>query len=159
MWVTARRDVLERAVEKNMFARAAKAGVRPAADLPGTVADLLARRCIELLSLANRAGLAVAGYEKASAALRAGKAALLLTAADSTGQDAAALRRSAGDKAAPAVLTAAEQGQVFGREASVNVAVRPGALTSQLRRELYRLAGFRQTDAETDANMPRQVNG
>ena len=159
MWVTARRDVLERAVAKNMFARAAKAGVKPAADLPETVAGLLARRCIELLALANRAGLAVAGYEKAAAALRGGKAALLLTAADATGQDAAALRRSAGDKAAPAVLTAAEQGQVFGREASVNVAVRPGALTGQLRRELYRLAGFRQTAAESGANMPRQVNG
>lgn len=159
MWVTARRDLLEQAVAKNLFARAARAGVKPSPDLADTVTVLLARRCVELLSLANRAGLTVAGYEKASAALRAGKAALLLTAADSTGQDAAALRRSAGKLAAPAVLNAAELGQVFGREASVNVAVRPGALTGQLQRELNRLAGFRPVDDDPRVNTPRQVNG
>ena len=165
LWLTARRDIVERAVEKNAFARAAKAQLSVPPDLADQVEALLLRRCIDLLSLANRAGLVTAGYEKARAALRAGKADMLLTAADSTGQDAAALRRMAGTLNAPAVLLAAELGQALGREAFVNVALRAGGLTAQLRRELDRLAGLRQSappldaDAERRGDPPRQVNG
>ena len=37
MWVRAERAAVERAVAKNLFARAARASVRPAADLPERV--------------------------------------------------------------------------------------------------------------------------
>ena len=165
LWVTARRDIVAQAVAKKAFARAARAPLAAPPDLADQIECLLARRCIDLLSLANRAGLVTAGYEKVRAALRAGKIDLLLTAGDSTGRDAAALRRAAGDRNAAAVLLAAEQGQALGREAFVNVALRAGALTAQLRRELDRLAGFRQTDPHPDADAagrgdpPGQING
>lgn len=165
LWLTAQRDIVAQAAAKNAFSRAARAPVTAPADLADRVADLLERRCIDLLALANRAGLAVAGYEKVRATLRSGKVALLLTASDSKGQDAAALRRKAADRAGPAVLTSENLGRALGREAAVNVALIAGALTGQLLRELKRLAGFRQAEAPTGANAtdrtepPMQVNG
>src|SRR5258705_5055959 len=44
MWVRAERAAVERAVAKNLFAKSAKAAVRPAADLPGRGGRLLVGR-------------------------------------------------------------------------------------------------------------------
>jgi predicted RNA-binding protein YlxR (DUF448 family) len=165
LWLTAQRDIVTQAAAKNAFARAARAPVTVPADLADRIADLLERRCGDLLALANRAGLVIAGYEKVRAALRSGKVALLLTASDSKGQDAAALRRGAAERAGPTVMTSEMLGRALGREAAVNVALIAGALTGQLLRELKRLAGFRQADAPAGADAadrtepPMQVNG
>jgi len=54
LWVAADRASVEAAVKKNLFARAAKAPLKPAGDLADRVEALLARRCLELLGLARR---------------------------------------------------------------------------------------------------------
>lgn len=151
LWITARRDIVAAAVARKLFSRAARQAVRIPDDLTDQVAALLTRRCIDTLALANRAGLVRAGFEKAKAAVADGSAVLLLTAADATGQDALALRRKAGDIAAPRVLDAAAMGQALGRDACVNAAVTGsgtdgGRLAAGLKRELRRLNGFETAD-------------
>src|SRR5688572_9647857 len=56
MWLSAERDVVNRAVAKNLFARAARAQVRAGPDLAFEVERLLARRALDSLELARRAG-------------------------------------------------------------------------------------------------------
>src|SRR5574339_498363 len=58
LWIAARRDIVERAVTKRLLARAAGAGVSAPPDLADRIQALLARRCLELLGLARRAGQA-----------------------------------------------------------------------------------------------------
>jgi hypothetical protein len=147
-YVTASRARLERALKRGGFARiAGRRGlgpVRPAPDLADRVEALLAARLVELVSLANRAGQAAAGRDKAARALRAGRAALLLQARDGSPAETARTRALAGDLPALAPLDSAEMAQAFGRSAAVvEVAIAPGGLAGRILAETRRLAGFR----------------
>ena len=123
---------------------------------------LLARRCCELLGLARRAGLAVAGYERVGEAVRRGDAALLVLALD--GAEAGRRRLASSGVASARVLDASELSGVFGRERVAFAAVGPGPLCGRLKAELGRLAGFRPAatlegiDIAT-AEPPRQYGG
>jgi len=143
LWLLPRRDIVERAVVKRAFARAARRPVVVPPELADRCEALLARRCCDALGLARRAGLAVAGFERVGEAVRRGNAALLLFALD--GAEAGRRRMAAGARgvAAASVLDAAELSGVFGRERVTFVAVGAGPLCSRLRAELQRLAGFR----------------
>jgi uncharacterized protein len=132
---------VERAVAKRLFARAARQSVVVPPGLADRCEALLARRCCDALGLARRAGLAVAGFERAGEAVRRGNAALLLFALD--GAEANRRRLAAPLYASASVLDAGELGGVFGRERVAFVAVGPGPLSSRLRIEVERLAGFR----------------
>ena len=90
LWLTAERDIVARAAAKGAFPKAAKGPARAPADLADRVEALLARRCVELLS-GWRTGAGLVSSRLREGRRRrcdAGKAALLLTAADSSGQDA-----------------------------------------------------------------------
>ena len=63
-------------------ARGAKAPSSVADGLADRVEALLARRCVDLIGLARRAGQAVTGFAKVEAALDKGEAAVLVEAAD-----------------------------------------------------------------------------
>ena len=143
LWLTPRRDIVERAVAKRIFARAARRPVTELPELADRLEALLTRRCVDSLGLARRAGLAVAGFDRVGEAVRRGRAALLLFALD--GADAG--RRKLGalgrDLPSAAVLTADELGAAFGRERIVHVAVSGGTLCRRLLLDLSRLAGFR----------------
>lgn len=139
--------MLGRAVEKRLFGRGAKQAVRVDPDLANRVEALLARRCVELLALARRAGAAVAGLAKVRQALETGRPGVLLEAADGAEDGRARLRALAGDRPVVATLTAAELAGAFGREHTVHGFVDSGGpgggLADRLRRNADRLVGFR----------------
>src|SRR5262249_25133213 len=64
LWWPPRRDIVERAVAKRLFARAARRPVTVPLGLADRIEALLAQRCRDGLGLARRAGLAVAGFTK-----------------------------------------------------------------------------------------------
>ena len=82
LWVAANREAVDMAAKKGLFARAAKAPLKAAPDLADMVERLLTRRCLEQLGLARREGVLISGFEKAAAAIRSGRAAWLVEAAD-----------------------------------------------------------------------------
>lgn len=143
LWLIPRRDIVDRAVAKRLFARAARRPVTVPLEFADRIESLLARRCCDALGLARRAGLAVAGFERVGEAVRRGDAALLLAARDSA--EAGRRRLSAAGHGVPmvAALDADELSGAFGRERVVYVAVGAGPLCSRLRRDLERLTGFR----------------
>ena len=147
LWLQARRDMMEKACARNLFAKAAKKKVRVPADLPQQVERLALRRCLDLLGLARRAGAVSAGFEKVKAALRAGEVGLLLQAADAAAdgrQKVQALARAVAPGVPQAQFCgAAELGAAVGRESAVHVAVAPGRFAESLKREVQRLAGLR----------------
>src|SRR5690606_20248726 len=83
-WVTAERGYVDQAARKNLFARAFKAKVSPPDDLGGMVDRLLAQAVLGALGLARKAGQVALGAAKVESAVRSGKAALVLHAAEAS---------------------------------------------------------------------------
>jgi uncharacterized protein len=143
LWLTPRRDIVEHAVAKRLFARAARQTVAVPPGLADRVEGVLARRCCDTIGLARRAGLAVAGFEKVCEAVRAGKAALLLSALDGAEGGRGKIRALGRNLPLARVLTAAEIGAVFGRHHVVHVAFGGGRLSRRLIADAEKIAGFR----------------
>jgi uncharacterized protein len=143
LWLTPRRDIVERAVATRRFGRAARRPVSIPPGLADRVEVLLAQRCCDTIGLARRAGLAVAGFQKVREAVRARKATLLLSALDGAAGGRAKMRALGRDLPLARVLTAAEMGAVFGRDRVVHVALGGGGLSSRLIADAEKLAGFR----------------
>ncbi|HEV2300978.1 MAG TPA: RNA-binding protein [Stellaceae bacterium] len=147
LWLAARRDIVEWAVAKRLFARAARRTVSVPPEFADRLEALLAQRCVEAVGLARRAGLAVAGFEKVREAVRTGKSALLLAALDGAEGGRRKLAALAHDLPLAVVLSAVELGGAFGREHVVQAAVGRGALSDRLAADAKRIAGFRATAA------------
>ncbi len=148
-WLTADRALAEKAVRKRLFSRAFRQPVEVAADLPDMLERLLAQRLVDLVSLARRAGQAVAGAEKVRARLVAGNAAVLFQASDGAPDGTtkmAALAAAAGNGAVQriALLTSAELGLAFGREFAIHAALDAGGFAQRALRDSERLSGFRR---------------
>ena len=144
LWVKADRAALEKAAAKRLFGRSARQMVIVPGDLPAQVVARLERRCLDLLGLARRAGLAVAGFEKVRDWIRSGRAGLLLEAAD--GQAPGLPMATAFD--------ARRLGAIFGRDHAVHVALAAGGPTDRVAVELARLSGVRGDD-DPDASRRR----
>ena len=143
MWLSADRNVLEKAIGANLFARAARAPARVQTDLAGQVERLLVVRALDCLGLARRAGQVTMGFEQVRASLRSGGAGVLIAAADSSADGRGKLRRLARGLPVVTAFSRAELGTALGREGLVHVAVAPGRLAERLLAYVRRLAGFR----------------
>ena len=147
LWVAADRASIDQAVKKNMFARAAKAPLKPANDLSDMVEKLLIKRCLDQLGLARREGVLISGFEKSAAAIRSGKAAWMLEASDGSpdGRNkliALARHVSPAPKICGA-FTADELSLALGLENAIHAVLLKGGRASRWTEEVERLAGFR----------------
>jgi predicted RNA-binding protein YlxR (DUF448 family) len=147
MWVAADRASVETAVRKGLFSRSARTRLTAPADLADLVDRLLARRVLDGLGLARRAGDITSGFEKVMAAVRGGKAAWLVEASDGAGdgrRKVLALARHMSPQ--PGVLgcfTSAELGLALGGENVIHTAFLAGRTVGAWSTEVRRLAGFR----------------
>ena len=151
MWLSAERNVLNRAVGANLFARAARGPARVGPNLAEQVERLLIARALDCLGLARRAGQVAVGFEQVRACLRSAAPAVLVAAADSAPDGRNKLRRLAPDLPVIMAFSRAELGAALGREAVVHVAVAPGRLAQRLLCYTRRLAGFRASVMEPPA--------
>ena len=143
MWLSADRNVLNRAIAANLFARAARMRVQVRADLAEQVERLLVSRALDCLGLARRAGQVAMGFDQVRACLRSSSAAVLIAAADSAADGRRKLRQLAPGVPVITAFSKAELGAALGREGIVHVAVAPGGLARRLISSIRRLAGFR----------------
>ena len=145
--MSARRDMLERACARNLFARVARANVVVGAGLVDQVEGLLTRRCLDLIGLARRAGQSVCGYDRVQEWLKAGRCGVLLAAADGAPGGRDKMRALATGLPVVEVFSGAELGSTAGRERAVHMAIAPGRLAVGVLREAARLTGFRLASA------------
>jgi uncharacterized protein len=147
IWVGADRDSVVTAAKKGLFSRAAKAKLTVAPDLADQVETLLARRVLDGLGLARKAGGIISGYEKVVAALATGKVAWLIEASDGAEDGRrkilAAARRA---PIAPRLLGAFnsdELGLALGGENVIHTALLAGRGIDRWTQDVERLSGFR----------------
>lgn len=143
IYVASTRAALDRAGGKGLFARAARQPVKVPEGLADLVEALLARRVVELLSMARKAGDAVTGYEKVKDWLVGGRAVALIQASDGSERGKTKLRPPEGGNSLISCLTAGEIGLAFGRERAIHAALAAGGLTTRVVEEAARLAGLR----------------
>ncbi len=121
MWVRAERAALERAMEKNLFSKAARAAVKAPADLADRVERLLLERPLADLGRARRAGRAVAGFVKVEQMIAQRRVGLLVVADEADGDGLGKLTATGLPLAR--LGDATSLGGLFGREQAVYVAV------------------------------------
>ncbi len=143
IWVRADRAALEKAAKKGLFSRAAKQAVSVPDDLVAEVENLLARRVINLISLARKAGGAVAGYEKVKSWLASGQARILIQATDGSGRGKSKLSSPEGKGTFIGILSASELSLAFGRENVIHGALAGGGLTTRVVEEAAKLSALR----------------
>ena len=152
LWLTARRDIVTKAVAKRLFARAARANVTADDGLADWVERLLAERCCEALGLARRAGQVVTGFVKVHALAAEGGAAVLVEAADGGTDSREKLEALAPRVPVVDLLTCAELSAALGREHVVHAAVMPGRLARSFAADAGRLGGFRAPRNRRNSN-------
>ncbi|WP_298160208.1 RNA-binding protein [Brevundimonas sp.] len=162
MWVEASRASVDTAVKKNLFSRSAKAPLKPTADLADTVEALLIRRCLDQLGLARREGVLISGFEKSAAAIRSGKAAWLIEAADGSADGRgklAALARHQTTRICGA-FSADDLSLALGLENAIHGVLLRGGRADRWTIEVERLAGFRSLrPAAWDLDHPGSTRG
>jgi predicted RNA-binding protein YlxR (DUF448 family) len=150
IWVSADREALELAVKKGLFSRAARRPVTVPEDMIGSLDRALAERVVHLISLARKAGQAVAGYEKVKDWLGKGAARILIQASDGSERGKSKLSSPPGKGTFIGILTASELGLAFGRENVIHGALAGGGLTSRIVEEAAKLAGVRAKHGGND---------
>jgi predicted RNA-binding protein YlxR (DUF448 family) len=149
LWVEASRAAVNKAVEKKLFSRAAKAQVTADADLSARAEKALVARMLGDLGIARRSGSLVLGFDNVLRALQGPKPPKVLIeafdgAADGKRKLYAAAHRMELNCVMLESLTSAELGLALGRENVIHAAVQPGGLAERLTFDAERLSGFRQ---------------
>ena len=146
IYVTADRAALEKAGKKGAFSRAAKQQVAVPDGLADEVESQIARRVVDLISLARKSGEAVAGYEKVKDWLSKEYAEVLIQAVDGSGRGKSKLSTPHYGSYI-GWLTQAELGAAFGRQTVIHSALASGGLTQRVVEEAQRLKGVRDIGA------------
>ena len=156
IWVEASKVAIDKAVEKKLFTRAAKAQVSATADLAERAEKALVARMLGDLGLARRSGALVLGFDNVLRGLESAKPPkALIEALDGSRDGKRKLYASAHRLELNCVviesLTSAELGLALGRENVIHAAVQPGGLADRLILDAERLCGFRARLTERTA--------
>lgn len=154
MWVTADRAILQQAMAKNPFSRAARTQVTLPDGLDDLIERALARRVVDLISLTRKAGRAVCGYEKVKGWLLMEDVRALIQAHDGSSRGKSKLSTPEGAKYI-GCLSAQELGAAFGRDTAIHAALSGGGLTTRVILDAARLAGLRENHG---ASAPERTN-
>jgi uncharacterized protein len=151
VWVEATSAAVAEAVRRKAFARSLQQNVTVAPDLPAVVERLMQKRLAEAVSLTNKAGLLVAGFAKVEELIEAGRAVLLIHAADAAADGSAKLDRKfnvlggCADPSAAIVreLSGLELSLAIGRSNVIHAAAAEGGASRRLIEEARRLRRYR----------------
>jgi predicted RNA-binding protein YlxR (DUF448 family) len=151
VWVEARKDRIEEAVKRGVFAKGFKEKTEAPANLAAEVETLIERQALEMLAMANKAGRVVAGFGKVESALGSQGAAAVLHAKDGKADGKRKLNGPA-KKAAVPVIEVFSSGQMdlaLGRENVIHAALLTDAVSTAFLARAHELARYRQSE-ETD---------
>ena len=148
IWVRADAKSIAQAAKKNLFAKAAKAPVKAAADLDARVEALLVARLKADLGMARRSGAIQFGFDTVLKAIQSDPPpALLIEASDGAADGKRKLFGAAHARGRKIetieCLTSNEISLAVGRENVIHAALKSGRLQERLSFDAKRLSGFR----------------
>ena len=140
LWLTADRQSLETALKKKAFSRAAKQNVKATEALIDLVVTGQKSRCLQLISLARRAGATVEGTEKVGQLVKKGRAKAMVLANDLSNNSRARLVKGDERYRVCDIFSSDELGPLFGRDQTRAIAIEDAVWAKRLGLELERLA-------------------
>jgi len=160
-WVTAEREVVQEAVKRNAFARSLKQQVSVPLDLADLVEQLMLKRVMEALSLANKAGLVTIGFTRIDAAIAKGSVAVLLHGTDAAEDGVQKLNRRFQavcreiGRPAPIIqeMTVEQMSLALGRSNVVHAALSAVGATNHFLNEVGRLTRYRSGRSAADREL------
>ncbi len=165
VWTRLSFATVSRAASKQAFSRTFRAKAAAPASLAETVDALIERDALQSLSIANKAGLVVAGAFKVDSAIEIGRVAALIQASDAAPDGAAkranALRARLGAGAGEIVrvnlFTSRQLDLALGKANVIHAALKQGAASSAFLARVDRLRRYRASD--TDAATKTESGG
>lgn len=142
MWVLPHRNVLEHAIAKNLFSRAAKEKVTVPPDLAQMVEAKLRQHVLDALSMCRKAGVLISGFEKVKTALEKEKGVVLIHALDAGGDGVSKLGPLARNIQVIQIFSRDEMAQVTGVENPVHLTLTSGGAAENFLAKAARFAGF-----------------
>ena len=112
--------------------------------LADQIEELLHKRVLDYVGLANRAGNLIAGFEKVRSAFTGGKSTILLTASDAAENGRSKMCQGLANLRVIDCFTRDELSQAAGLSNAVHIALLPGGITTSLLREISRFEGLRK---------------
>jgi uncharacterized protein len=163
VWTRLNFETVRRAAMKQAFSRAFRARAEAPSSLAETVDTLLEGDALQALSIANKAGLVLAGAVKVDSAIEAGQVAALIQAndgaADGAAKRARALRANLGPAAEAVVrvdlFTSGQLDLALGRANVIHAALKHGAASSAFLARADRLRRYREGEAAAAAGNVR----
>jgi len=157
VWISADRASIGEAVSRKAFDRGLKRATQPNPDLPDEVQRLLAKRVCNTLSLANKAGSALAGFTKIELAIQKQALAVLIHANDGAadGRDKlsrkfrASCLKSAPEQRIVTILTVSQLSLAMGRSNVVHAGLTDSGMAKTFLFEAKRLERYGQGFAAT----------
>jgi predicted RNA-binding protein YlxR (DUF448 family) len=157
VWLSLSRVGLLEAMRKKAFSRGFATETAVSPDLPDLVSRLLRDQAVSLLSLARKAGEAVAGFGKVEDMIASGRAGLVLHAREAAPDGCRKLDRLAGPETARIqFFEMRELDLAFGRSNVVHAAVAKGALAGKLSAALRRNEMYEGLAAEAPEDLKRK---
>jgi predicted RNA-binding protein YlxR (DUF448 family) len=161
VWVTASARRVAEAAKKNAFARGFRKKAVAPESLAADVEALLTKDCLQALSMANKAGLVVAGFGKVEEAISGGALAGLVHASDG-GADGVrklgqCLRRRFGedeDRRRVILFRSAELDLALGRANVIHAALLSGAASDAFLQRCRRLTIYRDLALDAGPSGP-----
>lgn len=147
LWLSADRDALKMAVDKKLFARAAKAQVTVPTDIADRIQAMLVKRCQDIIGLARRSDLLIVGFDRVLEVLDRRGVGLVVIATDAGGgrRD---IMGAAVDYPVVSGMTCSEMGEAAGKGVVSFMTILRGGLAKSLHRECERLTGFRSVEMD-----------
>ena len=163
VWTRLSYETVSRAAAKRAFSRAFRATAEAPASLADTVGALLEQDALQSLSIANKAGLVVAGAFKVDSAVEAGDVVALIHASDGAADGAAKRARALGAKLGPqanaiervGIFSSRQLDLALGRPNVIHAALKHGAASSAFLARADRLRRYRRGEADAAAGTER----
>lgn len=153
VWIKASRGTISEAARRKVFDRGFRGPAKAASDLPDRVERLLEADALQMLGLANKAGIVVTGFGKVEDELASGSAAIVVHAADAAADGirklGQAARRGGRSPAQVNLFESARLGLALGRPHVIHAALKSGAAGEAFLAKCRRLQAFRG-DGATD---------
>ena len=151
VWIKASKPVVAQAVRANVFAKSLKRPVRADPALAERVEQLIEKRVLAALALANKAGLVTTGFQQVDELIESGAAVALVQGADAAeggrerlARKFAAVARAKGREAALVNSLSTEQlSLAMGRSNVVHAALIQGGAAERFLEEAERLHRYR----------------
>ena len=132
IWISADKDILQKAVQKKIFDKAAGMSVVIPENLTDIVLGKLQEKCLSLLAFARKAGMLVFGFEGVKKALTNMVVSVAFEADDAAQNGKDKLYRPTDTFPVFSCLTREDLGQITGMEQQVHVAVLDSKLAENL---------------------------